>query len=261
MADRIKKVAAQLVGLRREGRVIDGLNDDEKPANLDEAYAIQDAMIDMMDADIIGWKVGASAPEIQVRLGLNEPFAGPIFAGALHPSPARRAAGDHSHRVIESEFALKLGKDLDPNDGPLTMETVGGAIATVAPGMEIVGHVFAQASGGHMLSRIADFGVNEGGIIGAEHAATNDRLAALTNHMVTLSLDGEEVARGTGALALGNPLNSVIWLADHLASRGRYLTTGMVILTGTVSGIRPLDVGCNAIADFGDLGVIDLTFH
>jgi len=49
-----------------------------------------------------------------------------------------------------------------------------------------------------------------------------------------MSVNGEEVGRGTGADALGHPLNALAWLANDRARRGAGLRAGEFVLTGSM---------------------------
>ena len=65
----------------------------------------------------------------------------------------------------------------------------------------------------------------------------------LLTENVVLSRDGVPFAEGRGEMALGNPANAVAWLANKLAERGRGLTAGMVVMTGTLTPITPIERG------------------
>jgi 2-keto-4-pentenoate hydratase len=83
-----------------------------------------------------------------------------------------------------------------------------------------------------------------------------DLPAAKVRHLV----DGEEIAASSGANVLGNPLNSLAWLANHLAGRGRELTAGQWITTGAATGPLPAPAGSTVTGDFGELGTVEVRF-
>ena len=84
----------------------------------------------------------------------------------------------------------------------------------------------------HPLDLVADNSWNEGAVLGAPvrdwHAID---LAAV--HGVA-SIHGIKVGEGRGADCMGHPLDALSWLADHLASVGRGLLRGDVVITGSI---------------------------
>ena len=53
---------------------------------------------------------------------------------------------------------------------------------------------------------------------------------------------------------LGNPLNSLAWLAGFLSRQSLSLQRGDLITTGTITDMRAVEVGDEVVADFGELG-------
>ena len=82
-----EKAAALLIAARRDGARIDALPAGAEPATLDDAYAIQDAIIAGIDVTLAGWKVALTNDEAQRRAKADEPAAGPLFAPFIHISP------------------------------------------------------------------------------------------------------------------------------------------------------------------------------
>ena len=77
---------------------------------------------------------------------------------------------------------------------------------------------------------------------------------------VVFEKNGEVIATGAGAAALGNPAIAVAWLANKLASFGASLHAGDVILPGAVHrmiSVRPGDV---FRAEFAHLGTVTARF-
>ena len=77
----------------------------------------------------------------------------------------------------------------------------------------------------------------------------------LSTHQVDLSLNHKVVASGLGNKALGNPLNVIVWLANHLRS-STGLRAGEIISTGTCTGLIKVSAGDQIEADFGVIGKI-----
>ena len=56
------------------------------------------------------------------------------------------------------------------------------------------------------------------------------------------------------------PLDALTWLANHCADRGDGLAAGEVVTTGVVTELLDLRAGQKAVADFGDLGLVEVRF-
>jgi 2-keto-4-pentenoate hydratase len=69
-----------------------------------------------------------------------------------------------------------------------------------------------------------------------------------------ITLNNKEIAVGTGDAVLGNPLNSVVWLAHKLTEFGRSIRPGDVVMTGSFVRQFPLAPGDEAEADFSGIG-------
>jgi 2-oxo-3-hexenedioate decarboxylase/2-keto-4-pentenoate hydratase len=82
------------------------------------------------------------------------------------------------------------------------------------------------------LHLIADNSWNEGAVLGAEVPNWQGIDLAAVRGVATLN--GRTIGEGKGADALGHPLDAVAWMADHLASLGRGLLRGDVVITGSL---------------------------
>ena len=64
--------------------------------------------------------------------------------------------------------------------------------------------------------------------------------------------------RGRGADCMGHPLDAVAWLADHLASHGRGLLRGDVVITGSIITSKFVKAGDRVRFDLEHFGNVDL---
>jgi 2-keto-4-pentenoate hydratase len=67
------------------------------------------------------------------------------------------------------------------------------------------------------------------------------------------------VATGLGSAVLGNPLNSIEWLAQKLGEYGRSLRPGDIVMTGSFVRQFPLHPGDAAIAEFSGIGRVEVS--
>jgi 2-keto-4-pentenoate hydratase len=73
-----------------------------------------------------------------------------------------------------------------------------------------------------------------------------------------VQLNGNEVATGLGSAVLGNPMNSIRWLAEKLGQHGRRLRAGDIIMTGSFVRQFPLQAGDIAVAEFSRIGRVEV---
>jgi len=61
-------------------------------------------------------------------------------------------------------------------------------------------------------------------------------------------------------VVLGDPVNVLEWFINALRVRGLAMLPGQFVMTGTMTGIHTPEPGESAVADFGDLGRVEVTF-
>jgi 2-keto-4-pentenoate hydratase len=249
----IDRVARILRILRLGHQLIENLPDECRPETLQEAYAVQDRLFELLGEETGGWLVGCTNPAIQTQLGLQEPYAARVLASSLFKSPARLHLPTTLPVVLEVEFAFTLRNDLPQRATPYSEDEVASAILSVHPAIEIVlGHLRDWPSK-DIFSLIADNGTDGPLVFGA--GVTDWRSLDLTAIAVTLSVNGAMVRQGAGSKVMQGPLSVMTWLAN-CAQRAPGLRAGQVINTGSCTPMYPAEHGDLAVADFGPLGSV-----
>jgi 2-oxopent-4-enoate/cis-2-oxohex-4-enoate hydratase len=77
---------------------------------------------------------------------------------------------------------------------------------------------------------------------------------------MVLEKNGEIVATGAGAAALGSPVNAVAWLANRLGQLGIGLEAGEVILSGSLAAMLPAQAGDSFRCSIGGIGTVATRF-
>ncbi len=250
----ITRAARLLTETRRAITVIDGLGDDT-PHDLVTAEAIATEHAAMLGHDVIGWKIGATSAAAMELLGSPGAFAGRIFDGTNHGSGVIEADAIIDPK-LECEFAFVTAYDVEPATG-WTGDTAKATAAAVAPAFEIVGPRFADMFTVGWLSLVADSGANAGIRLG--EAVPVDQLPDLSSLEVSLSVDGEPAASGTGEAIMGDPWAALAWMLEHHGERGLTMPAGSIIMSGTCTGVTPLAAGSSATADYGPLGTLSIS--
>ena len=199
---------------------------------IDQAYAIQLGLIARRCAAgerQIGWKVGLTAPAIQRQFGFHEPVFGCVLE--TRPSGHVFAPADLIAPGFENELCMRLRTDLSGN---VSLEEARAAIDVVYPSLEIIetrGPFTEQ-----IALALADNAQQKTVIVGEPVPLPAD----LTAIEASVAINGSVLATGTGDAVLGNPLNSIVWLAGKLGAYRRGLKAGEIVMTGSFTRQFPI---------------------
>jgi 2-keto-4-pentenoate hydratase len=214
---------------------------------LDAAYRIQLGLIERRCAAgerQIGWKVGLTAKPIQQQFGFHEPVFGCILES--RPSGHEFRSDELIRPGFENELCLRVNRDLA---GDIDLAEARAAIDAVYPSLEIIetrGDFVAQ-----IAVALADNAQQKTIILG-DPVPLGDR--RLEDVAATIRINDATVATGTGEAVLGNPLNSVIWLASKLPEFGRAIRAGDLIMSGSFTRQFPITPGDRIHANFSTIG-------
>ena len=220
------------------------LPDGLAPRTLDEAYAAQEALSGLWEkrlGPVAGRKIATTTKIMQQLMGIDHPCGGLIFASRIHRAPATISKADYVNVRVECELAVRLGRDLPREPQPYTRESVRGAIAQVMAAFELIEDRHADYKTSKALSLIADNAWNGGIVIGP---AIEPPAGDLNGIAGTLKRNGKPDGSGK----TDDPLGALAWLANLAADRGRPITAGMVVITGSV--ITTVDIAPGEQLDF-----------
>jgi 2-keto-4-pentenoate hydratase len=254
--------ADYLLANRFEQRVVENIPETLYPSTTEEAYRVQDQVVQHLtrkySSEVCGYKLACTNKPIMKLLGVNGPFSGRLMSHSVYQSGVVLGAADFVKRIIEQEFVFVAGEDVPLSKIPFTAGSVKQYLSTCIPGIELVDHRYRDFSlvGGNAL--IADNAIHAASILGDPQEQW--RTMKLSRHPVKLLVNGKIISEGSGENVLGNPLNAMAWLANHLQSRGLSLKSGDIVTTGTACDVYNAEVGDDITADFGALGTVSLSF-
>ena len=251
--------AARIFDAARRGRYFV----DEIPAelgldNLEDAARVAERVVALSGERVVGFLVGATSPEMRKNLNTDEPYYARILDSNLCTSPANLVPRGLLTIGLESEVAFTLGADLPARENPYSVDEVADAIRAMHASVEVVnGHVRDWLDK-PIAWVMADNGTDGPLVLGATVECWRDiERPAIP---VILTVNGQVMREGRGANALGDPLNVMVWLANRRSREGKGMKAGQVVNTGTTAGIFFAEPGGEAVADFGPLGQVSLTF-
>ncbi len=233
-----------------------------RPKNPEEAYRVQDALIERLlthyGGGIVGYKVACTNVTAQRQLNVDAPFSGRLLSAFFFDAPARVDASQFFMRVVEAEFAFEMARDLPPSAAPRSREEIAAAVKGVIPGIEIVDSRFDDWTAIGAPSLIADNACNAAWVKG--RLVTDWQSLDLAAQAVRVTVNGNLLREGCGRNVLGHPLNALEWLVNNLSARGLGLKTGQYVTTGVTTEVYMAERGDRITADFGPAGSVDLTF-
>lgn len=252
------ELAATLWAARTSGASVPRAAADQI-ADVTAAYETQRAGAARCGLARAGWKVGATSAVAMEMLGVDGPVTAPMFAPHCVRSGDNFPLFASQTAAIESEFAFRFAADLPSRSDTYSRDEVLAAVGTVMPAFEIIGTRFEGGVQGLGAIRvISDMVANIGWAGAAELENWHD--FNFKEQPVKLYKNNMFEAEGTGAAAMGDPLNVLEWTANHLSQQGDGIKAGEVVSTGTCTGVVPVAIGDTLRADFSDLGAIEVTF-
>jgi 2-keto-4-pentenoate hydratase len=233
------------------------LTADMPALTLTEAYAIQrdvERALVSRGGRIVGWKVGFTTSALQEAYGVSEPvLAFLLDSGSLNSGdavPTSRFVG----LALEVEMAFLMKA---PLAGPgVSPESALLAIEGAMPTFELVD--FRHSGKPRGVDAVADGVYANAVVLGRPLVAVKDMDLSLEG--VVLEQNGQIVATNTAAEVLGNPLNSLAWLANALGRMGRGLSAGDVVMSGSICKVLRPKAGDSVRASFTRLGSVSCRF-
>ena len=180
---------------------------------------------------IAGYKIGCTSEATQRQLGIERPVFGHLFATGLYRSGVALDAGEFCRLAVEGEFAVRIGADL--------------SIVSAFPVIELHNHVFRGAVRTPQ-ELIANNAIHAGVVLPAAGIPSPDA-AELVRGAISVFRNGKLLGTASGAVIPGGPLESVVRVAEHLASFGAALEPGQIVLTGSPLPLYPVRPGDHVV--------------
>ncbi|MBL5980068.1 2-oxopent-4-enoate hydratase [Comamonas sp. NyZ500] len=253
-----EKLGDELYEALSQRRVLEPLSTRYPDISIADAYAVQQHMLARRIAAgerVVGKKIGVTSKAVMDMLGVFQPDFGWLTDGMVFNEGEAVSASSLIQPKAEGEIAFLLKKALQ---GPgVTAADVLAATEGVMACFEIVD------------SRIRDWKIKIQDTV-ADNASCGvfvlgDRLVDprdvdLATCGMVLEKNGEIVATGAGAAALGHPANAVAWLANTLGAHGIALEAGEVVLSGSLAAMVPVKAGDNLRVTIGGIGSCSVRF-
>ena len=254
----ISSLGDELYAAVKDCRVLDPLTSRYADLTIEDAYRIQQRLnARRLEAGerVIGKKIGVTSQVVMNMLGVYQPDFGMLTDVMLYEEGDSIPAASLIQPKAEGEIAFVLKHDLQ---GPgVTAEDVLAATGGVMACFEIVD------------SRIRDWKIRiedtvadnaSCGVFVLGQRVVDPREVDLVGCAMKLEKNGEVVTTGSGAAALGNPLEAVAWLANTLGQLNESLKAGEVVLSGSLAAMVPVAAGDNLNVSIDGIGSCSVRF-
>ena len=211
---------------------------------MDDAYKIQDAVLDGLSGDrgpLGGYKVAITAAPMQEMMGLTEPLGGLVHAGDIASSPFTLALAEFQTPAVEFEVTVRMGADVASSGEPYTAAGIEPFVGEVITSFEIVDTRAGDLPKIGPLGLVADRCMCSGAVLG--EGVSDWSSIDLGSCAVELEWNGEIIETGSTGAAMGHPFEGLAWVVNHMSGRGRTLEAGQIVLTGSAFAPKPVAVG------------------
>ncbi len=257
-AQLIEQLGTELYQALVDAKTVKPLTDRHPDISIEDAYQIQQQLMKLRLAAgerVIGKKIGVTSKAVMNMLGVYQPDFGYLTDGMVYNEGQAIPMSRLIQPKAEGEIAFVLKKTLK---GPgISSADVLAATEGVMACFEIVD------------SRIQDWKIKIQDTV-ADNASCGvfvlgDRLVDprdvdLNTCGMVLEKNGDIVATGAGAAALGAPANAVAWLANTLGHLGIALEAGEVVMSGSLAIMVPVAAGDNLRVSIGGIGSCSVRF-
>lgn len=257
-AQLIEQLGTELYQALVDAKTVRPLSERHPDMTIEEAYQVQQQLMKLRlqaGEKIIGKKIGVTSKAVMNMLGVFQPDFGYLTDGMVYNEGQAIPMSRLIQPKAEGEIAFVLKKTLK---GPgISSADVLAATEGVMACFEIVD------------SRIHDWKIKIQDTV-ADNASCGvfvlgDRLidprnVDLNTCGMVIEKNGDIVATGAGAAALGAPANAVAWLANTLGRLGIALEAGEVVMSGSLAIMVPVAAGDNLRVTIGGIGSCSVRF-
>lgn len=217
------ELAARLLEARRTRGLIDaGSIEACMPANADEAYVVQQLVLDKLGG-CAGYKIGAGSPTAA-------PQCAPLPATRVFGAATGIRAEDYTRIGLELEIAFSFAEDVDHRLSEQADDVIN-AIDTMSVVVEVVDSRFAAWPKVDPLLQLADLQNNGALVIG--DTRPYDRGFDFSAPQVSFYCGDHEIFQGRARHPAGDPRRLIAWLVARTLETGHSIPARTVLTTGS----------------------------
>ncbi len=231
--DQILKIAQTLDDARLKGVSLSQFSGQFPDFSRSDAYSVQEKGIQMRSSrgeKIIGLKMGLTSEGKRKQMNLDSPLYGVLTDKMEVENQGTFNLIGSIHPKIEPEIAFYITQDLK---GTISREDVLNATEYIAPALEILDSRYEGFKYFSMEDVIADNSSSSHFIIGPK--CTNFKSLDLQNLKMKMKINGVISTEGISSDISGDPVISVIQLAELLSNRDQFIPANTIVLAGAAT--------------------------
>ncbi len=224
-------------------------------ADIEDAYAVGQLVTDIKVANgrvIKGHKVGLTSKAMRSLTGATEPDYGTIFDNWFLDEGSQVSMSTMNRPLAEIEIVFVLKEPLGGPD--VNAIDVIRATDFILPAVEVVDNRYAGSGKKGIVDSISDAASCGFVMVAGNPISLND--IDIRHVSGALYKNGQIEESGMASAVMGNPINSMAWLARKLHEFDVVMQPGHSILSGSFIKAHPMLAGDSFVADFGPLGQI-----
>jgi 2-keto-4-pentenoate hydratase len=200
-----------------------------EPANVDDAYDVQQRFLKKCNVGTGGWKVGSKSETAPIHCA-------PLPLPRIYSSSASIARRDYPVFALELELIFTLDRDFLPQPEPISERHLLESVSAFGASIEIASSRIDGWPDTPKLSQLADLQSHGALVIGDMVEYRSD--FSFTAPTVDLRIDGVPLFSGAGRNSAGDPRRLLWGLVNHCSAKGLTLPAGSIITTGSFTGME-----------------------
>lgn len=249
----IQQAAEALVIRRLNHQITAQLAPALRPQNIEDAFAIQQAVVDKLSAQVAdrvgGWK--CSLPDAEKLI------ASPIFTSTIFSQSPCPIKLDNGVCKIEPEIAFRFHRDLLSRPDEYSESEIMAALGSAYLALELIQSRYLEPDDVSYFEHLADGLFNQGVFLGPQITLAQAFSASEINFTLMQSTTESKLGKHPHQL----PQRPLFWLVNFLSQRGIDVKEGQVVITGSYAGVMEVQPNMRFSLQYGELGNISMVFR
>lgn len=227
---------------------------------MDQAYSTQKVIagkMSEMNGVVCGYKVAYASKAAQAQFGMDEPARGPLYLIQRTANGSVLSPEMFNEIMLETEIGFTIGKRIDQ---PVeNIESLKKYVKSIHAAFD-AGN-FPYKTDNQKPTPQDMVAIGTGSHVFVLGPAVDPQSLILKDLDLKLIRNQETIRQSPASEVLGDPWNSLLWIANHLVNDGLTLEPGMVVVSGTAAPaykVKGEEIKGEYVGDCGVLGKITM---